>query len=86
MISGSVLPSFSGLPLRLRSQITVGGRSFLARASIVHGEVPLLLSRSVLSGFGMVYNVEVNVARFQAPEHPEPQALQALHLDIQLSL
>ena len=46
-------------------QITVGGRSFLARASIVHGEVPLLLSRSVLSGLGMVYDVEVNVARFK---------------------
>ncbi|CAE7874645.1 GIP [Symbiodinium microadriaticum] len=45
--------------------IRVGHRSFLVRASVVHGEVPLLLSRSVLSGLGMIYDVEDSKADFK---------------------
>ena len=45
--------------------IKVGHRSFLVRASVVHGEVPLLLSRSVLSGLGMIYDIEDSRADFK---------------------
>ncbi|CAE7414743.1 RE2 [Symbiodinium sp. CCMP2592] len=45
--------------------IEVGGKPFAVRASVVEGEVPLLLSRKVLSVLGMVYDVDENTARFK---------------------
>ncbi|OLQ08605.1 hypothetical protein AK812_SmicGene7866 [Symbiodinium microadriaticum] len=44
---------------------SIGGRCFMVRAAVVQGEVPLLLSRSVLSGLGMVYDVENGTAQFR---------------------
>ena len=43
----------------------VGGKQFAVRAAVVDGEVPLLLSRKVLSVLGMVYDVDENTAKFK---------------------
>ena len=42
-----------------------GDRGFLVRASVVQGEVPLLLSRRALSTLGMLYDVERHAADFK---------------------
>ena len=44
----------------------IGGRQVLIRVAIVHGDVPLLLSRTVLATLGMVYNMADHSASFQA--------------------
>ena len=41
------------------------GKCFVVRASVVDGEVPLLLSRKALSKLGMVYDIENHTARFK---------------------
>ena len=45
--------------------IPLGDHVCLVRASIVHGEVPLLLSRKALSTLGMFYDVEGHKADFR---------------------
>ena len=42
-----------------------GDRGFLVRASVVQGEVPLLLSRRALSTLGMLFDVERHAADFK---------------------
>ncbi|CAE7843624.1 unnamed protein product [Symbiodinium sp. KB8] len=42
----------------------VGGTWILVKVSIIHGDLPLLLSRSVLAELGMVYNIKEHVADF----------------------
>ena len=41
------------------------GKHFAVRASIVNGEVPLLLSRKVLAGLGMIYDIAGHKASFE---------------------
>ena len=43
----------------------VNGKHFVVRASVVDGEVPLLLSRRALSRLGMVYDIENHTAQFK---------------------
>ncbi|CAE7506765.1 GIP [Symbiodinium sp. CCMP2592] len=43
----------------------VNGKHFVVRASVVDGEVPLLLSRRALSKLGMIYDIENHTARFK---------------------
>ena len=45
--------------------ICLENRPFLVRAAVVTGEVPLLLSRSVLAGLGMLYDIENHRADFR---------------------
>ena len=42
----------------------VGGTWILVKVSIIHGDLPLLLSRTVLAELGMVYNIKEHVADF----------------------
>ena len=55
--------------------LSVRGKSFLLRASVVQGDVPLLLSRKVLSKLGMVYDVERHTAEFKHLDIPEYRLL-----------
>ena len=41
------------------------GKRFVIRASVVDGEVPLLLSRKALSKLGMIYDIEQHTAKFR---------------------
>ena len=43
----------------------ISGRCFVIRASVVDGEVPLLLSRKALSKLGMIYDIENHTATFK---------------------
>ena len=43
----------------------VSGKRFVVRASVVDGEVPLLLSRKALSKLGMIYDIENHTAKFK---------------------
>ena len=43
----------------------VNGKHFVVRASVVDGEVPLLLSRNALSRLGMIYDIENHSAQFK---------------------
>eukprot|EP00439_Symbiodinium_sp_Y106_P020736 s8223_g2.t1 len=43
----------------------VNGKHFVVRASVVDGEVPLLLSRNALSRLGMIYDIENHTAQFK---------------------
>ena len=45
--------------------IQIRDRVFLLRASVVQGEVPLLMSRGALSKLGMVYDLEGHSAQFK---------------------
>ena len=45
--------------------IELCGKQFAVRAAVVDGEVPLLLSRRVLSALGMIYDVAENSAKFK---------------------
>ncbi|CAE7721415.1 GIP [Symbiodinium sp. KB8] len=45
--------------------IQIRDRVFMLRASVVQGEVPLLMSRSALSQLGMVYDLEGHAAQFK---------------------
>ncbi|CAE7805850.1 GIP, partial [Symbiodinium necroappetens] len=45
--------------------IQIRNRVFMLRASVVQGEVPLLMSRSALSKLGMVYDLEDHSAQFK---------------------
>ena len=45
--------------------IQIRSRVFMLRASVVQGEVPLLMSRSALSKLGMVYDLEDHSAQFK---------------------
>ncbi|CAE7707470.1 GIP [Symbiodinium sp. CCMP2592] len=45
--------------------INVEDKSFMVRASIVSGDVPLLLSRGVLARLGMIYDIENHRADFK---------------------
>ncbi|CAE7806230.1 GIP, partial [Symbiodinium sp. KB8] len=45
--------------------IQIRDRVFMLRASVVQGEVPLLMSRSALSKLGMVYDLEGHAAQFK---------------------
>ena len=45
--------------------IEINEKQFAVRAAVVDGEVPLLLSRKVLSKLGMVYDVAENTAKFK---------------------
>ena len=44
--------------------IAVQGKVFLVKAAVVNGDVPLLLSRTVLSRIGMIYNLAGHKADF----------------------
>ncbi|CAE7256949.1 GIP [Symbiodinium sp. CCMP2592] len=45
--------------------IQIRNRTFMLKASVVQGEVPLLMSRSALSKLGMIYDVEEHSAKFR---------------------
>ena len=45
--------------------IQVGKKSFMVRAAVVSGDVPLLLSRNTLAKLGMVYDLENHCADFK---------------------
>ncbi|CAE7680753.1 GIP [Symbiodinium microadriaticum] len=45
--------------------IQVGSKSFMVRAAVVSGDVPLLLSRHTLGKLGMVYDIENHRADFK---------------------
>ncbi|CAE7529744.1 GIP [Symbiodinium sp. CCMP2592] len=45
--------------------IQIRSRTFMLKASVVQGEVPLLMSRSALSKLGMIYDVEEHSAKFR---------------------
>ena len=49
------------VPLRL---LRLGEHWVLIRASVVHGDLPLLMSRSALAALGMVYDLDSHVADF----------------------
>ena len=46
--------------------ICLQGRTFVIKVAVVDGDVPLLLSRSVLGKLGMVYDIERHEADFKA--------------------
>ncbi|CAE7658216.1 RE1 [Symbiodinium sp. CCMP2456] len=43
----------------------VGGTWLAVKAAVIHGDIPLLLSRPLLASLGMMFDVEHNVANFR---------------------